>query len=57
MGKIYELGGPDIFTVHELVIFLLISQFLVVLQVFIAELILSCRQSLCMIQSANILTM
>lgn len=22
MGKVYELGGPDIFTVHQLVIFL-----------------------------------
>lgn len=57
MGKIYELGGPDIFTVHELVIFLSASQFLVVLQVFISELVLPCRQSLCMIQSVNILTM
>lgn len=56
MGKIYELGGPDIFTVHELVIFLSASQFLVVLQVFISELVLPCRQSLCMIQSVNILT-
>lgn len=25
MGKIYELGGPDVFTVHELVIFAFIS--------------------------------
>lgn len=57
MGKIYELGGPDIFTVHELVIFLSASQFLVVFQVFISELVLPCRQSLCMIQSVNILTM
>lgn len=56
MGKIYELGGPDIFTVHELVIFLSASQFLVVFQVFISELVLPCRQSLCMIQSVNILT-
>lgn len=57
MGKIYELGGPDIFTVHELVIFLSASQFLVVFQVFISGLVLPCRQSLCMIQSVNILTM
>ena len=57
MGKIYELGGPDIFTVHELVIFLSASQLLVVLQIFISELVLPCRQSLCMIQSVNILTM
>lgn len=57
MGKIYELGGPDIFTVHELVIFLSASQVLVVFQVFISELVLPCRQSLCMIQSVNILTM
>lgn len=47
MGKVYELGGPEIFTVHELVTSDLFSLD-VVLCITFTEFQLQCRQILCL---------
>jgi len=51
MGKTFELGGPDVFTVHELVIYLgfcTVSIVLVKLEFIPTAVLVSYRQNLCL---------
>lgn len=57
MGKAYELGGPEIFTVHELVTSLPFCFKLSAMLGDVTQAYLPCRQSLCSIRFVNGLAM
>lgn len=61
MGKVYELGGPDVFSVHQLVIFFfclfVLTKLLQSVGVDFYWFQGWCRQRLCLTRSANGLTM
>lgn len=57
MGKVYELGGPDVYTVRQLVIFSVMQpKFLKEFMAWLIEhyqIFVLCRLSLCMKLSVN----